>query len=474
MSGLLARMGITFNSNTLKVKLKMAVSRMQLNQNKLNNQLTVERKQVATLLNQHKDETARIRVEGIIHNKNLIHVMEILSLMCELLSTRIALVNASDTCPSDLEESIASIIYCSQRLDNVPELSEVSDQWEKKYGKQFIVNHINNDSRKVNPRIVDKLNITPPDFELVLQNMEDIAKQYDVEWKPDLEQLSATDHHVASDQDIYRLGAIAGMSNRSQPPQQLQQPQPPAQQQQPQQAFRLNQATSPPPQQQQYYPAGESVQRYKGPDSTGLYPGQLTIQIHAVEDLVAPPNFVIAGLIVAVKNYETESHWRSQCVFASTPGGGSGGSSQPVSKGTFVFQPAAVCTVDVSNGMDKLSIEIRGSAGDTLLGATTVNADTIRRSTQQFHFPVYREQHSGMSGQSGSVVLSSDFMPSNNSAGAQPPPPPEYNESDNLNVNPPSVGNHHDDITHRTENFLNPNPQSADALQDRLNRLAGR
>ena len=105
----------------------MAVSRMQLNQNKLNNQLTVERKQVATLLNQHKDETARIRVEGIIHNKNLIHVMEILSLMCELLSTRIALVNASDTCPSDLEESIASIIYCSQRLDNVPELSEVSD-----------------------------------------------------------------------------------------------------------------------------------------------------------------------------------------------------------------------------------------------------------------------------------------------------------------------------------------------------------
>src|SRR5207244_1731857 len=86
----------------------------------------------------------------------------------------------------------------------------------------------------------------------------------------------------------------------------------------------------------------------------------------------------------------------------------------PVAKGTFVFAHPDRCVMDVSHPMDKLSIEIRGSAGDTLLGQTVVNADSLRRTSQQFAYPVFREQHGGPS---GTVVLSSDFMPTNPSAG---------------------------------------------------------
>ena len=204
-SGILASMGISFNSNTLKVKLKMCVSRISMQLNKLSNQLTMDKKTVSTLLADHKDESARIRVEGIIHQRNLINVLEILSLMCELLSTRIGLLTSQNECSVDLEESIASIIYCSKRLDTLPELTECTEQFQKKFGNKFVTQHINNSSQRVNPRIVDKLSVTPPGFDIVLQQMQEIADQYSIDWKPNL-----TSDVYHNDNDIYKLGSITG------------------------------------------------------------------------------------------------------------------------------------------------------------------------------------------------------------------------------------------------------------------------
>ena len=199
-------MGASYSANKLKVALKSATARMTMSINKKNNAIRVDSRAIATLLQTHKDESARIKVEGLLHSRNLISVMETLQLMCELLATRIAIITSSmGGVPVDLEESIATLVYCSVRVE-VDELTVIAQQLGAKYGEKEMRLHVNNDSGRVNPRIVEKLRITPPEFATVICEMEKIAAEWRVEWKPDLSQLQSG---VRSD-NPERLGSIAG------------------------------------------------------------------------------------------------------------------------------------------------------------------------------------------------------------------------------------------------------------------------
>lgn len=120
-------MGVSYSAPTLKSHLKMAVQRLMMHRNKKTNQISVDSKQVAILLQQGKDESARIRCEAILHEKNMCSAYEMLQLMCELLGARVALVTANKTCPTDLEEGIATVIYCSNRIE-IPELKFIVQQ----------------------------------------------------------------------------------------------------------------------------------------------------------------------------------------------------------------------------------------------------------------------------------------------------------------------------------------------------------
>ena len=198
-------MGASYSATKLKVQLKSATSRMTMSINKRNNGIRIDSRAVASLLQQQKDESARIKVEGLIHAKNLVTVMETLQLMCELLSTRIAIISNSQSVPPDLEESIATIVYCAQRVE-IDELTAIAHQLAAKYGEKQMRLHCDDSLHRVNPRVLEKLRIQTPDFALIIASMQDIAAQYGVDWKPD---LSVLDSGVRGS-NPERLGAIAG------------------------------------------------------------------------------------------------------------------------------------------------------------------------------------------------------------------------------------------------------------------------
>ena len=93
----------------------------------------VLRKDLATLLANDKEEMARIKCEGYFHLNNMIVCCEILALMCELLIQRIGLITSAKTCPPDLVQAVATIIYCANRVE-VPELKDVAMQLAAKFG----------------------------------------------------------------------------------------------------------------------------------------------------------------------------------------------------------------------------------------------------------------------------------------------------------------------------------------------------
>lgn len=175
-----------FSESKLKPSLKMAVSRFEIVSNKKRAIMKQQMGEISKLLKENppQEEKAAIRGEALIRDDDTIEAYEILQLSCELLSERIKLITSTKQCPPDLVTSIATLIFASNRVDNVPELNDIRKQFKKKYGKQFEQDALNNVNGVCNERVVAKLSVQPPSGFLVQTYLETIAKQYDVDWTP--------------------------------------------------------------------------------------------------------------------------------------------------------------------------------------------------------------------------------------------------------------------------------------------------
>lgn len=157
-----------------------------------------QRRAMAQLLEVGKIDSARIRVENIIRSDITTELHEILELYCELLLARAGLLDAP-TCDPGMEEAVKSVIYAAPKTE-IKELHTVRALLADKYGKQFVLDAMENAGGKVNEQVVKKLSVTPPRDELVQGYLEEIAKAYGVNW-PKRELGEAPPDFVDDDDD---------------------------------------------------------------------------------------------------------------------------------------------------------------------------------------------------------------------------------------------------------------------------------
>lgn len=169
--------------NKIKVQLKLSVSRLRMVQQKDTALAKQQRREMAQLLEIGKIESARIRVENIIRSDLNTEVLEILELYCELLTARAGLLEAKEVDPG-LEEAVKSIMYAAPKIDGVKELNMVRVLLAEKFGKEFTLDAIENRDGKVSERVTKKLQVKPPDKELVEAYLETIAEAYGVDYPP--------------------------------------------------------------------------------------------------------------------------------------------------------------------------------------------------------------------------------------------------------------------------------------------------
>lgn len=172
-----------YQESKLKPNLKMAVQRLQISLNKKSSAVKHQKREIAKLLEEGKEEKARIKVEHVIREDFTMESMEIVELLCELLHERVRYVSSQKECPPDLLEACSSLIWCSSRLE-VAELQEVCRQLTKKFGKPFAERAAANEGGVVNERLVNKLSVSPPSAYLVVSYLQEIAKEYNVTWTP--------------------------------------------------------------------------------------------------------------------------------------------------------------------------------------------------------------------------------------------------------------------------------------------------
>jgi vacuolar protein sorting-associated protein IST1 len=174
-----------FNAQITKVQLKLAINRLKLIQNKKQNLAKQHKHEIAALIQQGKDESARIRVENVIREDLIIEAYELIELFCELIQARLPLLDTQSDVPPELKEAICTLVYCAPRCADIPELATLRDQFGFKYGREFLLAANANKNDCVNARVVHKLNYATPEQVLVIQYLSEIAKSHGLPFNPD-------------------------------------------------------------------------------------------------------------------------------------------------------------------------------------------------------------------------------------------------------------------------------------------------
>ncbi|WJX30283.1 hypothetical protein P8452_18842 [Trifolium repens] len=165
----------SFKPAKCKTALKLAVSRIKLLRNKREAQVKVLKRELAKLLENGQDQTARIRVEHVVREEKTMAAYELVEIYCELIAARMPMIESQKNCPIDLKEAVASVIFATPRCSDIPELADVKKHMTSKYGKEFASAAI---------ELVEKLSAKAPDGPTKIKILTAIAEEHNIKWEP--------------------------------------------------------------------------------------------------------------------------------------------------------------------------------------------------------------------------------------------------------------------------------------------------
>lgn len=175
---------VLWNSAKAKVQLRLGVQRLRTLQEKKTAQAKASRRDIALLVEKGKLETARIKVENIIHEDIYVELLELLELYCELLIARFGLLDQNTREPDPgVQEGVCSIIYAAPRTE-IKELHILREMLMQKFGREFAIAVMENRDSCVSERITRKMTIDTPSPALVDAYLGEIAKGYGIDWSP--------------------------------------------------------------------------------------------------------------------------------------------------------------------------------------------------------------------------------------------------------------------------------------------------
>ncbi|KAL0556894.1 hypothetical protein IC582_005411 [Cucumis melo] len=174
-----------FKAAQCKTLLKLTIPRIKLLRNRREIQLKQMRRDIAKLLETGQEATARIRVEHIIREENMMAAQEILELFCELIVVRLPIIETQRECPLDLKEAISSVCFAAPRCADLTELIQVQMLFGAKYGKEFVSAATElMPNCGVNRQLIELLSVRAPSPEKKLKLLKEIAEEHDLDWNP--------------------------------------------------------------------------------------------------------------------------------------------------------------------------------------------------------------------------------------------------------------------------------------------------
>ncbi|XP_057797934.1 uncharacterized protein LOC131014013 isoform X2 [Salvia miltiorrhiza] len=105
---------------------------------------------------------------------NLLSCYDFVDQSCEYILKQLSRMQKQGECPEDCREAVASLMYAAARFSDLPELRDLRDIFQQKYGSSL--------EAFVNQKFVEKMSSRPPPKEKRLQVLQDIASEFSIKW----------------------------------------------------------------------------------------------------------------------------------------------------------------------------------------------------------------------------------------------------------------------------------------------------
>ena len=170
---------LNIDVNRLKVNLKLTIERTKVIISQTKAQQSLARKAVADALAGGRTDSARIKAEQIIRDDQLCEALDIVSTFCEVLGSRLGLLQTAVECEASLQSTVASLIWAAPRTE-VPELRTLSELLRQRFGPGFWSACAAQDCPWVHAKLRQKLALEAPPEDLLVSYLEVIADAYGV------------------------------------------------------------------------------------------------------------------------------------------------------------------------------------------------------------------------------------------------------------------------------------------------------
>lgn len=171
LDGLLGKSGFYSKCKSL---IKQTRTRIEVVRRKRNATQKFLRKDIADLLANGLEKNALGRADGLISELILSSCYDFIDHVCELILKHLPVLQKLRQCPEDCREAVGSLIFAAARLSELPELRELRDLFQERYGSSL--------EYYVNQKLVENITPRPPSMEKNIQLLEEIASEFSLRW----------------------------------------------------------------------------------------------------------------------------------------------------------------------------------------------------------------------------------------------------------------------------------------------------
>ncbi|GFP82729.1 ist1-like protein [Phtheirospermum japonicum] len=114
------------------------------------------------------------KTEEFLAGKDLLSCYDFVEQSCEYTLKQLSRMQKQGECLEECREAVASLMYAAARFSDLPELRELRDIFQQRYGNRL--------EAFVNQKFVEKLSLRPPASERRLQVLQEIASEFSIKW----------------------------------------------------------------------------------------------------------------------------------------------------------------------------------------------------------------------------------------------------------------------------------------------------
>ncbi|XP_024968670.1 uncharacterized protein LOC112508123 [Cynara cardunculus var. scolymus] len=171
LDGLLGRGGF---SSKCKSLIKPTRTRIEVLRRRAEAKQRFLKEDLAKLLANGLDVNAYGRTEEFIAGLNLLSCYTFIDQSCEYILKQLSVMQKLGQCPEECRETVASLMFAAARFSDLPELRDLRDVFQERYGTglECFVNQV----------FVEKLASKPPAVEKRIKLLQDIATEFSIQW----------------------------------------------------------------------------------------------------------------------------------------------------------------------------------------------------------------------------------------------------------------------------------------------------